>query len=116
MRDRLSRPRNDPTPTDLRKLKPRSRCVAREINKLQGPNAPTLLIPRVSFQKLVREIMTHDLGKGSLKFQSDALVVLQECAEWHITDLMAKAVKLTSHRKRVTLTSEDVKLVMELSK
>ena len=114
MKDRLSA-RKDPVPADLRKLGPRNRSVMKEIRKLQGPNAPTFLIPRLSFQKLVREIMT-DLGQSSLKFHSDALVVLQECAEWHISDLMARAQKLTSHRKRATLTSEDVKLVMELSK
>ena len=74
----------DPAPTDLRKLGPRNRSVMKEIRKLQGPNAPTFLIPRLSFQKLVREIMTE--GQSSLKFHSDALVVLQECAEWHISD------------------------------
>ena len=84
----------------------------KEIRKQQGPDEPTFLIPRISFEKLVRETMGN-LGQSSLEFRSDALVLFQECADWHIRDFMARAQKVACHRTWVALTPEDVKLVVE---
>jgi histone H3/H4 len=45
-----------------------------------------LLVKKVPFQLLVREIVQHDLQKADLQFQSMAMLALQEAAEAYLTN------------------------------
>ena len=53
----------------------------REIRKMQ--KSTDLLIPRLPFQRLVREI-TRDITQSDYRFQALAITALQETAEAHL--------------------------------
>lgn len=63
----------------------------REIRKYQ--KTTELLLPKKSFQRLVREIM-QDIGKGDMRFKAAALDALQEITEnVIITELDRKLIR-----------------------
>ena len=78
----------------------------KEIQKYQkGSN---LLIQRVPFQRLVKEIVLKQWE--SLKLQSSAVLVLQEASEAFLVGLMEQANLCAIHAKRVTLMPQDIQL------
>ena len=85
---------------ERKKMRFRPGTVAlREIKRYQ--KSTDLLIPRAPFQRVVREIChgyDHDL-----RFQSQALVALQEAAEGYLTGVFEDANLCALHAKRVTL-------------
>ena len=71
----------------------------REIQKYQkGAN---LLIQRVPFQRLVREIVQKQ--QEGLKLQSSTVLALQEADEAFLVGLMEQANMCAIHAKRVTI-------------
>ncbi|CAG2110592.1 unnamed protein product [Medioppia subpectinata] len=78
----------------------------REICRYQ--RSTELLVPRLPFQRLVREI-TADL-KNDLKFQSAALSCLQEAAEAYIVGLFEDTNLCAIHARRVTIMPRDIQL------
>ena len=71
----------------------------KEIQKYQkGSN---LLIRRVPFQRLVKEIVQKQWG--SLKLQSSAVLALQKAGEAFLVGLMEEANLCAIHAKRVTI-------------
>ena len=71
----------------------------KEIWKYQkGAN---LLIQRVPFQRLVREIIQKQ--QGNLKLQSSAVLALQEAGKAFLVGLMEQANLCAIHAKRVTI-------------
>jgi histone H3/H4 len=93
-----------------------------------------LLIPRLPFSRLVREI-THEYYLGDLRFQSTAMAALQEAAEAMLVDelnsksrrrkvllniLINVIIKITVanlcaiHARRVTIQAKDMQLVRRL--
>ena len=76
----------------------------REIRKFQ--NSTELLVKKKPFQRIVREIA--DDFKKELKFQSTALLALQEAAEAYIVGLFEDINLLSIHSKRVTIMKKDV--------
>ena len=60
-----------------------------------------LLIRRVSFQRLVKEIIQKQ--QGHLKLQSSAVLALQEASEAFLEGLMEQANLCAIHAKRVTI-------------
>lgn len=82
----------------------------REIRKYQ--NSSDLLIRKLPFQRLVREI-TQDY-KYDLKFQSTALLALQEAAEMYLVGLFQDANDCAIHAKRVTLMPKDIALARRI--
>mmetsp|Transcript_75980 Transcript_75980/g.235277 ORF Transcript_75980/g.235277 Transcript_75980/m.235277 type:complete len:137 (-) Transcript_75980:67-477(-) len=82
----------------------------REIRKYQ--KSTELLIRKLPFQRLVREI-AQDF-KTDLKFQSQAVLALQEAAEAYLVGLFEDTNLCAIHAKRVTIMPKDVQLARRL--
>ena len=68
----------------------------------------TLLIRKLLFQRLVREI-TQDF-KTDLRFQAAAILCLQKAAEAYLVGLFEDTNLCAIHAKRVTITPRDLLL------
>ena len=78
----------------------------REIRRYQ--KSSELLIRRMPFQRLVREIaQVHNLY---LRFQSSAILALQESAEAYLVGLLEDSNLCAIHAKRVTIMPKDMQL------
>ena len=71
------------------------------------------LLPRAPFQRLVREI-TSDVGGHDLRFQSQALVALQEATEAYVVGLFEDTNLCCIHAKRVTVQQKDMQLARRI--
>ena len=72
-----------------------------------------LLIPLLSFLRLVREVAT-EVSSVDLRFQSAALKALQEGSEAYVVGLLEDSQLCTFHAKRVTLMPKDMQLARRL--
>ena len=84
--------------------------VLREVRKYQ--KSVDLLLPRASFQRLVRSIAT-DLN-AELRFQSHALQALQEATEAYIVGVFEDTNLCAIHAKRVTIMPKDIQLARRI--
>ena len=82
----------------------------REIWKVQ--KSTELLIPKRPLQRLVKEVDQN--YKTDLRFQSTALVVLQEAAEDYIVGVMEDSVLCAVHGERQTLMAKDMALARRI--
>jgi len=82
----------------------------REIRKYQASTA--LLIRKLPFQRLVREIGQDCLA--DLRFQSGAVLALQEAAEAYMVGLFEDTNLCAIHAKRVTIMPRDVQLARRI--
>ena len=82
----------------------------REIKRYQKQT--TSLLPRAPFHRLVRHIC-RDID-SDLRFQSQALVALQEAAEAYLTGVFEDANLCAIHAKRVTLMKKDMELARRI--
>jgi histone H3 len=82
----------------------------REIRKYQ--QSSELLIRRLPFQRLVREIAYHI--KDDLRFQGSALAALQMAAEAFLVGLFEDSQLLAEHAKRVPIMPKDMRLAQRL--
>jgi histone H3 len=82
----------------------------REIRKYQ--KSTQLLVRKLPFQRLVREIAQD--YKSDLRFQSTAVLALQEAAEAYLVGLFEDATLCTLHAKRVTLMPKDIQLARRI--
>eukprot|EP00388_Colpodella_angusta_P046837 GDKK01070766.1.p2 GENE.GDKK01070766.1~~GDKK01070766.1.p2 ORF type:complete len:109 (-),score=26.67 GDKK01070766.1:161-487(-) len=82
----------------------------REIRKYQ--KGTELLIRKAPFQRLVRELATSQ--KEGLRFQSSAVLAIQEATESYMISLLADTNLLAIHAQRVTIFPRDVKLARRL--
>ncbi|KAL9311849.1 putative transcription factor Hap3/NF-YB family [Arabidopsis thaliana] len=71
-----------------------------------------LLIRKLPFQRLVREI-AQDF-KTDLRFQSHAVLALQEAAEAYLVGLFEDTNLCAIHAKRVTIMPKDVQLARRI--
>ncbi|KAF8869702.1 histone-fold-containing protein [Mucidula mucida] len=71
-----------------------------------------LLIRKLPFQRLVREI-AQDF-KTDLRFQSSAVMALQEAAEAYLVSLFEDTNLAAIHAKRVTIQPKDLALARRL--
>eukprot|EP01068_Selenidium_serpulae_P003163 Selendium_serpulae@DN2918_c0_g1_i1.p1 len=82
----------------------------REIRKYQATQQ--LLIKKLSFQRLVREIaLAH---KADVRFRPSALLALQEAAEAYLVGLFEDTNLCAIHAKRVTIMPKDVQLARRI--
>ena len=97
-----------------RRIKPhryRAGTVAlKDIRHFQGSTA--LLIRRLPFQRLVREI-AQDF-KTDLRFQSAAILCLQEAAEAYLVKLFDDTNLCAIHARRVTIMPKDIQLARRI--
>lgn len=84
----------------------------KEIKRYQ--KSTELLIRKLPFQRLVREV-AQDF-KTELRFQSTAVIALQEAAEAYFVTLFEEANLSAIHAKRVTIMPKDIQLARRLRK
>ena len=85
----------------------------REIKKYQ--NSVNTLLRKAPFQRLVRELsLSHDGGRGQVRWQASALAALQEETENYVVQVLADANLLALHAKRVTLMERDLHLARRI--
>lgn len=82
----------------------------REIRKFQ--KSTELLIRKLPFQKLIREIASE--FKSDLRFQSTAILALQEASEAYIVALFEDSNLCAIHSKRVTIMKKDIDLAIKI--
>ena len=82
----------------------------KEIQKYQ--KGADLLIQRVPFQRLVREIVQR--CREGLKLQSSAVLALQEVGEAFLVGLLEQANICAIHAKRVTIMLKDIQLAQRI--
>ena len=105
-------------PPKFRERKPRKyrpgTVALREIKKYQ--TSTDLLIPKLAFQRLVKELIQDECRERATpmkKIQSPALLALQCACEDYITELFSISQRAAVHGKRITVTPDDVRLVMD---
>ena len=82
----------------------------REIRRYQ--KSTELLIRKLPFQRLVREIASE--YKNDLRFQSSAVLALQEAAESYMVGLFEDTNLCAIHAKRVTIMPKDMQLARRI--
>ena len=82
----------------------------REIRKYQ--KSTELLIRKLPFQRLVREIAQE--VKSDLRFQSTAVLALQEASESYLIGLFEDTNLCAIHAKRVTIMPKDIQLARRI--
>ena len=85
-------------------------AALKDIRHFQGSTA--LLIRRLPFQRLVREIAQD--YKTDLRFQSAAVLCLQEATEAYLVKLFDDANLCAIHAKRVTIMPKDIQLARRI--
>lgn len=85
-------------------------AALKEIRRYQ--QSTELLIRKLPFQRLVREI-TASINP-ELRFQSSALLALQEACEAYTVGLFEDTNLCAIHAKRVTIMAKDIQLARRL--
>ena len=85
----------------------------REIRQYQ--KSTELLIRKLPFQRLVREIVQEMYKTENYRFQSTALLALQEGAEAFLVGMLHDSNLIAIHGKRVTLMPKDIQLWRRLT-
>ena len=82
----------------------------REIRRYQ--RSTELLIAKAPFESLVRSIAVS--AKKDVRWQSTALIALQEATEAHLVGFFVDANLCALHAKRVTVTAKDLALARRI--
>ena len=83
-----------------------------EIRKWRYREPEKLLIRRLPFARLVREVAQDFMAAP--RFQQKAIEALQYAAESHLVKLYEDANLLAKHAKRITVYPKDLKLVRRI--
>ena len=87
----------------------------REIRRYQTTG--NLLIRKLPFQRLVREIATNRENRKmvpDVRFQGTAILAIQEASESHLVHLFEDTNLCAIHAKRVTIMPKDIQLARRL--
>ncbi|EJD53624.1 histone-fold-containing protein [Auricularia subglabra TFB-10046 SS5] len=104
-------------PAQRRRYRPGT-VALREIRKYQ--KSTDLLMAKLPFARVVREISEDmitsygDYSTGGLRWQSSALLALQEATEAFLVHLFEDANLCAIHAKRVTIMQRDLQLARRL--
>jgi histone H3 len=82
----------------------------REIRRYQ--KSSDLLIPKLPFQRVVREIVTSMLI--DIRFQGTAILAIQLAAEAFLVGLFEDSILCAIHAKRVTIMPKDIQLARRI--
>ena len=80
----------------------------REIRKYQ--KSTELLINKLPFQRLLKEVVATLYPSGNYRFQSTAILAMQEAAEKFLVSMFDKCNLIAIHGKRVTVQDKDIQL------
>ena len=94
-----------------RRFRPGTRALM-EIRKYQ--KSTDLLIRRMPFGRLVREIVQQLFPHLTLRMQGDAILALQEASEAYLVALFEDTNLCAIHGKRVTIMPKDLQLVRRI--
>ena len=84
----------------------------RQIRKYQ--KSTELLIQKIPFQRLVREVFQNISPNVVLRIQSTALLALQEASEGYLVNLFEDSLLACVHAGRVTLQVKNMQLARRL--
>jgi len=102
----------DPVSRLKRRWKPGS-VALREIRRYQ--KSTDLLLQKLPFSRVVREIALNVVPPGSeLRWQSQAIMALQEAAEAYLVHLFEDTNLCAIHAKRVTIMQKDIQLARRI--
>jgi len=104
------RPRST-TEKKVRRFRPGT-VALREIRKYQ--KSTDLLIRKLPFARLVREISEELFPKLGLRFQSVAIAALQEASEAYLVGLFEDTNMCALHARRVTIMPKDMQLARRI--
>ncbi|KAI2471695.1 histone H3-like centromeric protein cse-4 [Annulohypoxylon bovei var. microspora] len=103
----------DPIPYPRRRRYRPGTLALREIRRLQ--NNTDLLLRKLPFARLVREIaLTMRPADEGMRWQSQALLALQEAAEAFLVHLFEDTNLCAIHAKRVTIMQKDIQLARRI--
>ena len=94
-----------------RRYRPGTKAL-KEIRKYQ--KSTDLLIRKLPFQRLVREIVADLFHDQNYRMQSYALLALQEACEAHLVALFEDTNLCALHAKRVTIMAKDMRLARRI--
>jgi histone H3 len=80
----------------------------REIRRYQ--KSTELLVRKLPFSRLVREIAQEVSTTPDIRWQTSAIIALQEAAEDYVVKLFDDTQKCACHAKRVTIVTKDLNL------
>jgi len=102
-----------PTTKSKRRYRPGTLAL-KEIRKYQ--KSSELLIPGLPFSRLIREVAHTVLGGSMLhlRFQSAAIMALQEAAEAYLVTLFEDTQLCAIHARRVTIMARDMRLARRI--
>ena len=74
------------------------------------------MIPLLPFSRLIRDVAQSVLGYSlpDVRFQSSAIMALQEAAEAYLVTLFEDTVLCAIHAKRVTIMARDMQLARRI--
>ncbi|XP_075240939.1 histone H3-like [Convolutriloba macropyga] len=99
-----------PRATDV--TAPRRQWALQEIRRYQ--RSTELLIPKLPFQRVVREITLKLTGVADIKYQTAALGALHEAAEAYLVGLFEDTNLCCVHARRVTIMPRDIVLARRI--
>ena len=88
-----------------------NKSVLKNIKSLQ--KSTLMIIPKITFEKLVRSILTR-LSVKEIKISKDFCIVLQSIIEQYIINFIKKANLVCINSNRVTLMESDLLLIKSL--
>lgn len=94
-----------------RRTRPGTKAL-REIRKLQ--QSTDLLIPRLPFARLIKEITLDLAPQTDLRYTAESLLTLQTAAEYYLTALFEDSQLCALHARRVTLMVKDLQLARRI--
>ena len=105
----VKQPRHPPKGHRCKPRRFRPGTVAlRQIRKYQ--KSTELLIQKLPFQRLVREVVQEMFKTETYRFQSTAILALQEASEAFLVHMFEQCNDICIHGKRVTVQQKDVQL------
>merc|ERR1719350_1192661 len=99
-----------PASPGKKKFRPGTRALM-EIRKFQ--KSTNLLIPKLPFSRVIREVCSK-ICAADLRFQSAAIMALQEAAEAYLVTLFEDTLLCAIHAKRVTVMPKDMQLARRI--
>ena len=109
-----SRKKADPKKKEINIKKRRYRPGEKALREIRFYQRNTdLLIRRLPFARLVREIQTY-FFRNEYRWQAEAIIALQEAAEAHLVGLFEDAYLCTIHAKRITMMTKDIQLARRI--
>ncbi|KAL0239208.1 hypothetical protein PCE1_004899 [Barthelona sp. PCE] len=96
----------------VKKAKKRVPTMQNRMKKLQETDS--LIMTKAPFVRLIRELSQR--YAKSLRFTSDSLMMLQQAGEQMLHEVFENAQRGAIHAGRITVSSRDIKLYMQMTK